>query len=676
METPSLLRDLVVLVAVAIPVVALAQRFRIPSIVGFLLAGLAIGPSGVALVRDTASVSGIAEMGVVLLLFAIGLELSLTRVLRLGRALLQGGTLQVGGTLAAVAGIAAALGSPLPRAILYGALVALSSTAIILKVYSERGALEGPDGRIVVPIAVFQDLCIIPLVLLVELLAGGDQSVWRGVLTVATSLATVAIIVVGGRIALPWLLAQVAKVRSRELFTLSIVFLGVGAAFVTDRAGLSLALGAFLAGLVISESEYGAQALSDVIPFRDALTGIFFASVGMLLDTNVLARTPWAFAAATIGIIALKAVVATAAAVSLGRPLQVSIVAGLGLAQIGEFSFVLATIALPSGLLTADGYQLFLGASVLTMLAAPFVIAGAPAVAGAVARTFRQPVTARAAEGVEDPEGLRDHVIIVGYGVNGRNLARVLDGAGVSYVILEQNAETVRAAREETQPILFGDATRAEMLERVHIDRARVIVFAISSPSDELRGVTAARALNPTIRIIVRTRSVHAMPDLQRAGATDVVPEEFETSLEIFSRVLRYYAVPSNAIAREIAAARTELYGMALGGAGAASQLEALAQLGVHHAIDLVEVEAGSRAEGGHPVTLNIRHTTGATVVAVVRDARAIYTPDPEFRFRPGDAVLLVGDDEALAKGRELFLRELPANGQPLDGRGGDGVQW
>jgi CPA2 family monovalent cation:H+ antiporter-2 len=454
----------------------------------------------------------------------------------------------------------------------------------------------------------------------------------------------------------------VARVRSRELFTLSIVFLGVGAAFVTDQAGLSLALGAFLAGLVISESDYGAQALADVIPFRDALTGIFFASVGMLLDLSIVARTPGLLLATTAGVILLKAAVATGAALSLGRPLQISIVAGLGLAQIGEFSFVLATIALPSGLLTPDAYQLFLGTSVLTMLASPFVIAGAPGTAGAVCRLIRQPLTPLSDADTADVEALQDHVVIVGYGVNGRNLARVLDGVGVPYVILEQNPETVRAAREELQPILFGDATRPEVLERVHLERARILVFAISSPSDELRGVAAARALNPTVRIIVRTRYVGAMPDLLKAGATEVVPEEFETSLEIFSRVLRHYEVPSNLIGREIHAARTELYGMAMGGAGAPSQLEALAQLGVHHALEIVAVEEGSRAVGEHPVSLNIRQATGATVVAVVREQVALYAVDPDFRFRPGDSIVLVGDDEALAQGRALFLG-VPATG-------------
>jgi CPA2 family monovalent cation:H+ antiporter-2 len=654
MSAPTLLRDLLVLVVLAIPVVALMLRLRLPTIVGFLVTGIAIGPHALGLVREVESVRQLADMGVVLLLFAIGLELSLTKVAKLGRVLLQAGGIQVAGTLAAVALGAVALGASPARAVLYGALVALSSTAIVLKIYSERGALDSADGRLVIPIALFQDLCIIPLVLLVDLLGGGGGSVGRAAAKIGLSVAVVLVLVLGGRIVIPRVLAQIAKARSRELFTLSIVFIGVGAAFITRAFGLSLALGGFLAGLVISESDYGTQALSDIIPFRDTLAGIFFASVGMLLDLRFVAEHPGTVVAAAAGVIALKATVATGAALSLRRPLEVAIVAGLGLAQVGEFSFVLAQLAQPSGLLTAGGYQLFLGTSVLTMLAAPFVIGGARPLARRVGALARRPLPV---EEDQETEALTNHVIIVGYGVNGKNLARVLDGVGVAYVILEQNVQTVEQAREELQPIFFGDATRPEVLERVHVERARVLVFAISSPADEIRGVAVARSLNPALHIVVRTRYVGAMDELRRSGANEVVPEEFETSLAIFSRVLRYYEIPSNAIAREIEAARVELYGMAMGAAGVDGQLERLAQLGLHHGVEVVEVEAGSRAIGGHPVTLNLRRETGATVIAAVRDGTALYTPDPDFRFRPGDTVLLVGDDEALAKARAVFVR-------------------
>ncbi|HEX9631972.1 MAG TPA: cation:proton antiporter [Gemmatimonadales bacterium] len=650
MHVPPILRDLVVLVGIAIPVVALATRLRVPTIVGFLLTGMAIGPYGFGLIRDLTSVQALAEMGIILLLFSIGLELSLTRTLRLGRALVQAGGIQVVTTLAVVAAVAVLLGASPSHAVVFGALAALSSTAIVLKVYSDRGALDGPDGRIVVPVLVFQDLCIIPLVLLVESLGGAAETPGHLALRVGGSVVAVAVLVLGGRVVVPRVLAAVAAVRSRELFTLSIVFLGVGAAVASALAGLSLALGAFLAGLIISESDYGAQALADVVPFRDALSGLFFASVGMLLDLPAVTAAPGPILLATAGVILIKAPLATAAALSLGRSLHVSVVSGLALAQVGEFSFILATMAAPLGLLSAAGYQLFLGAAVLTMLAAPFLIGAAPAIANRIAPPpSLDPADAEA-------ELLDDHVIIVGYGVNGRNLARVLAGTGIPYVILEQNVETVRQAREDLQPILFGDATRAEVLEHVGIARARSIVFAISSPSDELRGVAVARGLSPTVHIIVRTRYVGAMEDLRHAGASEVVPEEFETSIEIFSRVLRHFEIPSNVIGREVQAARAELYGMAAGTGGGEAQLEALAQLGVHHAVEILEIEPGARAVRESPTTLDLRRETGATVIAAVREGRVLHNPDPAFRFVPGDTVVLAGDDEALAVARPLFL--------------------
>ena len=650
MHVPPILRDLVVLVGIAIPVVALATRLRVPTIVGFLLTGMAIGPYGFGLIRDLTSVQALAEMGIILLLFSIGLELSLTRTLRLGRALVQAGGIQVVTTLAVVAAVAVILGASPSHAVVFGALAALSSTAIVLKVYSDRGALDGPDGRIVVPVLVFQDLCIIPLVLLVESLGGAAETPGHLALRVGGSVVAVVVLVLGGRVVVPRVLAAVAAVRSRELFTLSIVFLGVGAAVASALAGLSLALGAFLAGLIISESDYGAQALADVVPFRDALSGLFFASVGMLLDLPAVTAAPGPILLATAGVILIKAPLATAAALSLGRSLHVSVVSGLALAQVGEFSFILATMAAPLGLLSAAGYQLFLGAAVLTMLAAPFLIGAAPAIANRIAPPpSLDPADAEA-------ELLDDHVIIVGYGVNGRNLARVLAGTGTPYVTLDKIVETGPRARGALQPILFGDATRAEVLEHVGIARARSIVFAISSPSDELRGVAVARGLSPTVHIIVRTRYVGAMEDLRHAGASEVVPEEFETSIEIFSRVLRHFEIPSNVIGREVQAARAELYGMAAGTGGGEAQLEALAQLGVHHAVEILEIEPGARAVRESPITLDLRRETGATVIAAVREGRVLHNPDPAFRFAPGDTVVLAGDDEALAQARPLFL--------------------
>jgi CPA2 family monovalent cation:H+ antiporter-2 len=650
-----ILRDLVILVAVAIPVVVAAQRFRIPTVVGFLLTGIAIGPHGLRLIARTDSVAGLAEVGVILLLFTIGLELSLSRIIRLGRSVVQGGGLQVAGTITAVAIAAALLGISLSIGILYGALVALSSTAIVLKMYTDRGELDTPHGKVVVAILLFQDLCVVPLMLLVPLLAGATSGWGAALGEVGAGVVVVGALVLGGRIVVPWVLERIATIRNREIFTLCIMFFGLGAAFVTSSFGLSLAIGAFIAGLVISESEYGMQALSDALPFRDTFSGIFFISVGMLVDIGRLLADPWRLLAVALGIVLLKAVVAAAATRSLGRSLEVSVMTGLALAQIGEFSFVLAGAAVPLGLLDPESYQTFLGASVVSMLAAPFLISAAGPIAEFACKIARRPALEILPHEAQEIAALEDHVIIVGYGLNGRNLARVLKAAGIPYVILEQNGQTVRRARLEREPIFFGDGTRPEVLERVGIARARVVVFAIAAPASETRGVAVARKLNPNVKIVVRTRYVASIPELERAGADEVVPEEFETSVEIFARVLRIYGVPSNVIQREVDAVRSEHYGVLRGATLGDLRLDALKHLGIHGALDTVEVEEGSPAVGQNPWSLELRRQTGATVIAVVRDGKALYQPDPEFRFKAGDTVVLVGSREALEKGALLF---------------------
>ena len=654
MHDLTLLRDLLILIAVAIPVVALAQRFRVPTVVGFLVTGMVIGPNALGLIHAPESVAGLAELGVVLLLFTVGLELSLSQIARLGRVLLQGGGLQVGLTLAAVALVAISLGARWQQAALFGALVALSSTAVVLKVYKDRGELDTPHGRVVVAYLLFQDLCVVPFMVMLPLLAGaaGGSAAVR---SVAVSLAVVGVLVFGGRRFVPWALERLVGLENRELFTLGIVLFGLAAAYASASFGLSLALGAFIAGLVISESEYGLQALSDVLPFRDTFTGIFFISIGMLLDVSFVAAHVGPVLGMTLGVVVLKAIVGGLATISLRRSLDTSVLAGLGIAQVGEFSFVLAGVALSLHLLGEAEYQSFLGASILTMIGTPFVIDGAARVSRLVCRIARQPAVTLLPHEEQSIAALDDHVIIVGYGVNGRNLSRVLGAAGIAYVILEQNGQVVRRARAEREPIFFGDGTSREVLTHVGIVRARVIVFAISSPAAERRGVAAVTSLSPGARCIVRTRYVAAVDELRALGADEVVPEEFETSIEIFSRVLRLYGVPSNVIEREVRAIRGERYEMLRGLALPDLKLDALRHLGVHGALDTVEVEPGARAVDADPVSLELRRETGATVVAVVRDGVAHYTPDPSFRFQAGDTVVLVGDRPALERGIRAF---------------------
>ncbi len=668
MHDLPLLRDLVIIVAVAIPVVIIAQRFRVPSVVGFLLTGLAIGPHALRLVADESTVSAIAEIGTVLLLFTVGLELSLSRILKLGREVLVGGSLQVALTIGLVVPAAILLvGTPAPRAVLYGALVALSSTAVVLKIYTDRQELDSTHGRAVVAILLFQDLCVVPLMLLLPLLAGTAPSPGQAARELAVSLGVVGALVVGGSLAVPWILERIVRLRSRELFTLFIVMFGLGAAYVTSRFGLSLALGAFLAGLVISESEYGLQALSDVLPFRDTFSGIFFTSVGMLLDVGLFVTEPGPLLGATAAVLFLKLAVVTGVVLLLGYTLRSAIAAGMGLAQIGEFSFVLASAGLGMGLLHERGYQVFLAAAVLSMLLTPVLIRAAEPLADRVVRWVGLRDHGIGTAEMPTASILSGHTVVVGYGLNGRNVARVLRGANIPYVVLEQNGQVVRRAREEGEPIYFGDGTRAEVLEHVRVAHARVVVFAVASPDAERRGVATARTLAPKAHIVVRTRYVASIEELQRLGANEVVPEEFETSLEIFSRVLRMYGVPSSSIRAEVEAVRKDHYEMFRGRERPyAGHLTDLAiSLGIRIGVETVEVEPGASALGQDPITMRLRRSTGVTVIAVLRGGEIIYEPEAGFGFREGDVVVLVGSQEALIRGLPLFRAPREAGAVP-----------
>jgi len=618
-----------------------------------------IGPSGLALIPH-GEVAELAELGVILLLFSIGLELSLSRVMKMGRDVLQGGGLQVLFTVASVALIGLALDVPPPRAVFYGALVALSSTAIVLRAYTDRGEVDSPHGRLSISVLLFQDLCVIPLMLAVPLLAGASEGgMVAGLLDTLGSLALVTGLLLGGRLVVPLLLDRIVQLRNREIFTLSIALLGLSAAYATASFGLSLAIGAFIAGLVISESEYGLQALSDIRPFRDTFSGIFFTSVGMLLDVSIIATQPATLLAAIGALLVLKVATATVAVRSLGRPLITSIVAALGLAQVGEFSFVLAGAGFELGLFDGPGYQLFLAVSVLTMLATPILIGVARPLAERLVRGKR--VGGQSVDAVEVARELEGHAIIVGYGLSGRHLASVLRQAGLPYVALEQNGPAVRAARRLGVKIVYGDGTSPDVLERVGIKRARTIIFAISSPADERRGVAQVRKLNPAVRIVVRTRFVLSIQDLMELGASHVIVEEFEATIELFARILELYEIPTNIIRRELDALRAEHYGLLRGDAGPDLRLDALRHLGIHSALELLEVEEGSETVGENPTTLDLRKATGAVVIAVIRDGRAFYKPDPEFYFRVGDTAVLAGEAAELKRAAALFRAPVPA---------------
>ena len=651
------LQDIEILFGLALITVVLFQRLKFPSIIGFLVTGVLAGPYALAFIKDTHQVEQMAEIGVVLLLFTIGIELSLKELMRIKHLVLWGGGLQVLVTILAVAAVGVGFGFPVSQSVFFGFLVALSSTAILMKLLIDSGQADAPHGKMAMGILIFQDLCIVPLMLVTPLLAGSGGD-FTGILTImAKATAVVLAAHYGSRFLVPWIFKQVVKTRSRGLFILTIIFIGLGTAWLTAMAGLSLALGAFIAGLAISESEYSHQALSDIIPFREAFMSLFFISVGMLLDPDILATYPLLIASLVVTILLIKMLVTTGAVMTLGVPMRIAIIAGLSLAQIGEFSFVLSQAGVKVGLLTPELYQIFLAASIATMGLTPVCLKYANHVADFV--TGRLPHNWTRGRGVlaksEKTISLNDHVIIVGYGVNGKNLARALKNLNIQHVVIETNPFTVKKEGKKGQHIQFGDASKPEVLEHAHIKNARGMVVAISDASASRRAASLARQLNPSLHIIVRTRYVLEVEPLYKLGVNEVIPEEFETSIEILSRVLRNYMVPLAEIERCISEVRSDGYDMfrslsrrhshAVGISGYLSGAE----------IATFRVKKGSQLEGKGLSEGTIRSMSGATVLVIKRGDEVVPNPDPVWELQDNDLVLLLGAPEQLAAAGGLF---------------------
>ncbi len=554
------LRDLVVIFSVAVAVVALLRRFGVPSIAGFIVAGVAVGPYALGLVSDLHQVEVLAEVGVALLLFGIGLEFNLASLRRLWRAVLLGGALQVGLSIAIVAGVGALLGLPASSGLFLGFLVAVSSTAIVLRGLDARGETDAPHGRFTLGILIFQDLAVVPMMLAIPLLSGAREP---GLAAVVALLETVAILVavVGAAwFVVPRLLRWVARTRQRELWMLTVFLVSMGTAWVASLAGISLALGAFLAGLVVSGSEFRHQALADLIPLREVLTSLFFVSVGMLLDPREVGADAvpvlGLLAAILVGKFAVIFLVGTAIRMSA----QVNAIAALALCQVGEFSFVLLRAAEGHELLSPELASRFLAVAILSMLVTPLALAAGPRLAAGAGRLrlLRQLLGVPTAFDAGAEKELRgDHVIIAGYGVAGRELARALRDLSVPYVVVDLNPDLVRRAREAGEPVYFGDVTSVDVLNHLGAARAREVVLVIDDPNAAARAVAAVRQVAPRVHLIVRAPRVEDVELLEAVGATQVIPAEIEAAVEVASHVLGRHGASPEEIEVERARIRT-----------------------------------------------------------------------------------------------------------------------
>ncbi len=655
MHDLPIIKELVIILIVSVPIIFLFKKINIPSVVGFLIAGIIIGPYGFKLISEINQIEVMAEIGVLLLLFSIGLEISLKQLIEMKKFLLIAGGLQVLITIIISSVIFYLWGIQLNRAVFLGILISLSSTAVVLKLLSDKNELETPHGKISLGILIFQDLAIVPIFLLLPIFNSGDGFSIGGIIfQLFYAFAAVFIIILLAKYLMPKILFQLAKLRMREAFTVGTILLFLGTAYLTHTIGLSFALGAFVAGLILSESEFNHQVVSEIIPLKDVFNSIFFVSVGLLLNINFVITFPLLLLSASLLLIILKSSIITFIVKIIKYPLRVGIITGLGLAQIGEFSFVTAQVGLGLNLIDNEFYNALIACTIFTMVLTPFLqkLGEVIAYKSVIANEFN---LTKVDKTLED---LHDHVIIVGFGVNGRNLASVLKEAGIKFIIVELNPETVKNEKRKGEKIIFGDITREEVLRSANIVSASVIVFTIPDSKSIKAGLQHVKKLNSNIYKIVRTRFVGEIEGFNKLGADYVIPEEFETSIEIFRTVLSKYHIPLNVIQQQVNLLRAESYKLMLKEPGEANPFININEILAAGLTETYYVDENNLHIGKSIGELNIRAKTEATIIAIVRENRTITSIVPNERLFAKDTLVITGNHNAVDKAIQLLSKE------------------
>jgi CPA2 family monovalent cation:H+ antiporter-2 len=690
-ETFDLIGLLVILLTVACAVLLVTTRLRLPAVVGYLVSGVVVGPHVMGHLTESDTISSLAEIGVLLLMFTIGLEFDTQYFLRIRRVAIGGGALQIGLTIIATMLAGTMLGWPPRTAATLGCILALSSTAVVLKSLMDLGLLDSLAGRLSLGILIFQDLSIVPMMILLPV-SGGTTGTMLLNLVAALGRAgfLLAVTLILSRRIMPRFLHLMAMSRSQETVLLATLTLCLGLAWVSHLLGVSYALGAFLAGLILGGTEYAHQMRANIVPFRDIFAGVFFVAMGMLLDP-VFAIGAWREVLTVTGVIVIGKTLITAAAITLfGFPWTVALQTGLNLAQIGEFSFLLAIMGRSTGLMSEEIYKVTIACSVISMLVAPVLTRWSPRLASRLANATGgllpkwERLARRYEKGILDiqvatgsPQGPEHHVVVLGYGSVGRTLGDVLRSNHMPFVGLEIDPSLVREARRRGHPVLYGDAGSEELLERCGIRTARIALVTLPDPMMARYAIRAARRMNPDLFILARGRRAVEDGPLYDEGADEVIHETFEVGIEFIARVLRRLNVPKQDIERQVGRVRSGRYEVFR-----RRDLEPLPLADVRRALDTLRVEfleipKESPLAGRHLRDAGIREATGALVLAVARDGTIIHAPDAEFTLQAGDTILVSGAAEQVAQVEEIVERGVvarPASQDPEPRPAGPGA--
>ena len=660
----ALLYEFVVIAILSGVVIFVCGKIKIPPVVGYLITGALFGPSGLGLVKEMEAVRNMADIGVVFLLFSIGMGISIGELIRLKKPAFVGGTIQVAGCAAVFAGIFHWWGLALNASVFLGLLLASSSTAIVLSILEQKGRTSTPSGTFCLAVLIFQDVITVPMMLSIPFLAGtATADAGALILTIGRTVGIAVVIFLLARKIVPKLLNAVVHSGSSELFHLTVLGICLGTAYLTSLFGLSLTLGAFMAGLVVAESQYSYSALEGVLPFKEVLTSVFFVSMGMLLDLGYVASHVELVLGIFLLALVVKSLVTGADVLLLGYPLRPAVVAGLALAQVGEFSFVLAKSGLEANLLQNQTYQMFLAVSILTMVVTPFLMSVSLPIANRLDRLLHgQPEPVPETAAATAPAG---HIIIIGFGPAGQLCAWAAAQAKLPYVVIEMNPDTVNKYSQAGEPIHYGDAVHSSLLERYGVKKARAMIIAISDPAAPYGIAQMARRMNPDMCIITRTRFLAQIDGLKKQGANEVIAEEFETAIEMFTRLLQTYSVRNSDIGRMVRQVRARNYAAERDTVTGEQAIEELREQLPDLTIQTLAVQKGSALDGVTFPEADERVHIGFTIVAVKRGENMNAHPGADFRFQAGDVAYTVVTENDIPRVRPLF--EAPPSGPCRD---------
>lgn len=678
METEAeLMFAVVIVLACAVAIYFVGKKIRMPLLIGYFLTGIVVGPFGLGLVSEE-QVSMLSEFGIILLMFTIGLEISLKNLLSMKKIVLIGGTLQLVLTTAVVFGVMMFFGFAWNTSLLIGFLVAHSSTAIIMNIYQKSGEIDTQHGKISLGLLIFQDLNVVPMMMLVPLIAGtAGTSAGESVLSFIIGMIIVVLILLAAVYIVPRFLKRIVMTRNSELFVISIVIICFGTAWIMSLNGVSLALGAFLAGVAISGSDYNHEVLGLIMPVRDILTSFFFVSIGMMLDMSYLLQHMFLIVGLAFALLAAKTVINFISVKMIGVVTSVAMLSAIGLSQIGEFSFILGATGYETGILTESVYQVFLAISIITMALTPLMVsAGKPVITKLFAPKIPCDEEARTVCTVFDSKNKPDeHVIIVGYGLAGRYVAKALKKVGMPYIIIEMNSDTVTKERANGENIIYGDAGREGVLEYAGIMSASSIVVSIPNMEAVKAIISTSRRLNPKVAIISRSRFISETTELYRIGADEVIVDEREAAIQIFKRILRKENVPEQDIALYSSEVRYEMYNKYIDAeAPVSTEFNKKSRLfgsvisKAKHvddsfsknmtAVEQLRVEPGCFASNKKLSDIHMRGNYGVSVVAIKRkdSSDAVVSPDGDTVIFEGDTVVVIGDRSAIVKTVKLFI--------------------